>query len=78
MRAAYTLDSEYGTFEFYLEGLDLLRGPEDPNIQRSRGDDDVYITEADYLGGTRQDLWQLVPRYHRLSAAEEKAQQQGD
>ena len=51
LRAAYTLDSEYGTFEFYLEGLDLLRDPEDPNIQRSRGDDDVYITEADYLGG---------------------------
>jgi tRNA threonylcarbamoyladenosine biosynthesis protein TsaB len=32
----------------------------------------------EYCAGRRDDVWQLVPRYYRLSAAEEKEGSQGD
>jgi len=32
------------------------------------------LAHRDYEGGRRDDLWQLLPRYSRLSAAEEKLQ----
>lgn len=56
LRAVYTLDSDYGAFQVYFEGLDLLRDPEDPAIQGSQGDNVTYITRADFLGGRQLRL----------------------
>ena len=44
----------------------------DPSLWQPRAATVGRLAYHDYLGGRRDDVWQLVPHYYRLSAAEEK------
>ncbi|QIG79595.1 TonB-dependent receptor [Stakelama tenebrarum] len=51
LRVEYYLRPDFGQFRIFLEGSDLLKGTDSPDVAFSLGDDPKFHSSATYLGG---------------------------